>query len=482
MADLYGLIPAAGKGTRARPYTRDIHKGMLEINGRPNLERVIGTMRDEMGISEIVIVIGHLGDTIREHFGDGSQLGVKLHYVENTELDRGLAYSVYLGSRVLDGYACVLLCDECYVNSNHSELLEFPYRDYLVTCGAVQVADRDRIKKNYAVYHEGIRISRLVEKPTRVDNNLMGSGTFVCSPELTPLLGKAFEESESGYVEFVTLIDSLCRPDSQVAFFELTGTYVNINDRDSLQLAKFHDRRRDFDNNQVDLLICSEGDEEDVAHTISRYRQISAIDNFYVVLPEENSVEEKIADSGVTVIKCPTGCTLFGEKLKHAAQQTSGDIIIFTEADYSFPSRDVSKLLTYVREADMVIGTRTTRQLIEQGSTMRGLVRMANISLGKLLELLWWNRESRFTDVGCTFRAVWRPVLDRVFDRLTARGPGFLADMVIEVLADRDRVIEVPVNYYNRSKSLNRAHRHPSTAWTFLSLILSKRIKYLFKR
>ena len=72
----------------------------------------------------------------------------------------------------------------------------------------------------------------------------------------------------------------------------------------------------------------------------------------------------------------------------------SEDIIILTEADYSFLSRDVDKLLTYIPESDMVIGTRTTRQLIKQGSTMRGLVRFANAFLGRVVEILWWNRRS----------------------------------------------------------------------------------------
>ncbi|MCI5139284.1 MAG: nucleotidyl transferase, partial [Candidatus Electrothrix sp. AR1] len=37
MKKLYGLIPAAGKGTRARPFTSALPKSMLDINGVPNL-------------------------------------------------------------------------------------------------------------------------------------------------------------------------------------------------------------------------------------------------------------------------------------------------------------------------------------------------------------------------------------------------------------------------------------------------------------
>jgi len=482
MKPLYGLIPAAGKGVRARPYTTYVHKGMLEINGAPNIERLIAIMRDDLGISDIFIVLGHLGASIRNHFGNGSKFGVRLRYIENHDLEKGLAWSVYLAHEFIDDYFLVMLCDECYINSNHSELLSFPCRDYMAVCAGMPVEDEALIKRNYAVYTEGNRIARLVEKPAHVDNNIMGSGTFVFSPALFPLLKDAFDRSESGYVEFVTFLDRLVRERHPVGYFRITGTYVNINDRDSLQAAKYHERSRNFARSIVDLLIYAEGDEENVAFTVARYREVEGIHNIYLVLPEGSPIEAATSGAGVSIIRCPPGCVLYGEKLKHAMRKAHGDILILTEADYTFPGRDVAKLLAYLPEADMVIGTRTTRQLIEQGSTMRGLVRLANTWLGKCLEFLWWNREPRCTDVGCTFRAIWRQSFENIADRLHARGPEFSAEMVIELLQDRQRVIEIPVNYFNRSESLTRAYQHPFTVLRFLGLICGKRLKYLFKR
>jgi len=45
MEQLVGLIPAAGRGVRARPFTKSIPKSMLEINGTPNLQKNIEIMR-----------------------------------------------------------------------------------------------------------------------------------------------------------------------------------------------------------------------------------------------------------------------------------------------------------------------------------------------------------------------------------------------------------------------------------------------------
>jgi NDP-sugar pyrophosphorylase family protein len=52
-------------------------------------------MRDQLGVREIVVIVGHLGDQIRARLGDGERLGVKLHYVEcqDPTLDEATVYS-----------------------------------------------------------------------------------------------------------------------------------------------------------------------------------------------------------------------------------------------------------------------------------------------------------------------------------------------------------------------------------------------------
>src|SRR5690606_3935357 len=167
--------------------------------------------------------------------------------------------------------------------------------------------------------------------------------------------------------------------------------------------------------------------------------------------------------------------TGFGERMHYGLSRLRSDILVMTEADYSFPNRDVEKLLSYLKEADMVIGTRTTRQLIEQGSTMRGVVRFAHTALGALLELLWWTREGRFTDVGCTFRAIWRSAYEKIETGLDSKGPEFLDEMVIVSLNQRLRVLEIPVNYFNRSRSQNRHYRNAATFFRLLIFIIGKR-------
>ena len=477
MSKLYGLIPAAGKGTRAKPYSNLIPKGMLEINGVPNLQRTVELMRDQLEISEIVIVIGHLGQHIIDYLGDGEHLGVSIRYVKNTEIDRGLAWSVLLGAEHLDDYFCVILSDECYVDSNHHELKSFDYRRAIATCVLKEVDDKEAIKRNYAAVLEGDVITALIEKPEKVDNDILGCGTWLLSPEITPLLKEAFAKSSNNYVEFVTFLGTLCLGNRPMLPFWLKGSYVNVNDRDSLTTAAFNERSHRFNDQRKSLLIYSEGIEENISFSLERYKRVTELDKLYLIVPHDNVIEATARSRGVEIIRCPPGCELYGEKIRYAFDQVEGDILILTEVDYAFPARDIEKLMAYLKEADMVVGTRTTRKLMQRGNDLQGAVRFANVLVAKIMEVLWWRFEGRFTDVGCTFRAIWRSSYKSIRNDLSTRGPEFSAEMIVAMLNQRKRVIEVPVNYNNVSRALNARYRNMNTLFRFLRMLLVRRLQ-----
>jgi hypothetical protein len=119
--------------------------------------------------------------------------------------------------------------------------------------------------------------------------------------------------------------------------------------------------------------------------------------------------------------------------------------------------------------------------MIEQGTNMRGVVRWANIVFGKLIEALWWSQEPRFTDVGCTYRAIWRDVYEKTRPRLVGTGPEASPELMIELLRQRRRVIEIPVSYYPRlagqSKHSDSYRSLAKTALEMLRLIVRKRFE-----
>ncbi len=233
-----GVIPAAGSGIRARPYTYEVHKGMFVIDGKPNIERHVDLMRDEMRIEEIVIVLGYMGDAIREYFGDGSDFGVRIQYVDNQHLDKGWAWSVLLAKPFLAGRkAFVMLADEFYLNSNLGDIADFATDKFSVVCPVKSVTDSSLIKKNFSVERDGQRVIRLVENPVALPNDLLGMATFMIHSSIMEELEAAFEGGRTN-LDFVTFVDDLIRSGKSVGAFDMVGDYINLNDVASLEAAQ----------------------------------------------------------------------------------------------------------------------------------------------------------------------------------------------------------------------------------------------------
>lgn len=247
-----GIIPAAGSGIRALPYTYEVHKGMFLIDGKPNIERHIDLMRDEMRIEEIVIILGYMGDSIQAYFGDGTDFGVRLNYVENQHLDKGWAWSVLLAKPLLAGrHACVMLADEFYLNSNLGKIAEYDLDKYSVVCPVKPVTDPALIKKNFSIERDGQRVIRLVENPVALPNDLLGTATFMVHASVMQELEVAFENGRTS-LDFVTFADDLIRSGRLVGAFDLVGDYINLNDVASMEAAQDATIRSRLEKSQTD--------------------------------------------------------------------------------------------------------------------------------------------------------------------------------------------------------------------------------------
>jgi NDP-sugar pyrophosphorylase family protein len=73
------VVLAGGLGTRLRPVTERIPKPMVEVAGRPFLEYIIRLLADQH-LSRVLVLLGYLGEQIREYFGDGSRWGISINY------------------------------------------------------------------------------------------------------------------------------------------------------------------------------------------------------------------------------------------------------------------------------------------------------------------------------------------------------------------------------------------------------------------
>jgi len=108
------MVLAAGRGRRLAPLTDRIPKPLVPVAGRPLIEHIINFLRAG-GIEEVVVNLHHLGHLIVEALGDGSRLGVRLHYSwEDPILDTGGGIK----------RAEPLLRDEPFIVMNGDSLLE----------------------------------------------------------------------------------------------------------------------------------------------------------------------------------------------------------------------------------------------------------------------------------------------------------------------------------------------------------------------
>ena len=76
---------AAGLGTRLRPLTHEIPKPLVPVANRPIMEHIL-TLLAGHGLNEVVANLHWFADTIRDRFGDGSELGIELTYSYEEEL------------------------------------------------------------------------------------------------------------------------------------------------------------------------------------------------------------------------------------------------------------------------------------------------------------------------------------------------------------------------------------------------------------
>jgi len=79
-----GVIMAGGYGRRLLPLTENVPKPMLPVNGRPLLEHTLKQLR-RSGVRSVNVATYHLGESIMQHFKDGSAFGVELRYFQETE-------------------------------------------------------------------------------------------------------------------------------------------------------------------------------------------------------------------------------------------------------------------------------------------------------------------------------------------------------------------------------------------------------------
>ena len=116
---MQAVILAGGLGTRMRPITHTVPKPMVEANGRPFLHYLIELVKKN-GMTEILLLVGHLHEQVQDCFGKGEHYGIAIDYsVEESLLGTGGAVINAL-DKLQEEF--ILLNGDTYLPINYREL------------------------------------------------------------------------------------------------------------------------------------------------------------------------------------------------------------------------------------------------------------------------------------------------------------------------------------------------------------------------
>lgn len=115
------VIMAGGQGTRIASVRNDVPKPMITICGKPILEYQIENLK-ACGLTDIIVVIGYLGDKIKEYFGDGGEFGVRIEYFEE-EHPLGTAGALFKIPRLTEDF--LLLCGDVIFDVDFNRFISF---------------------------------------------------------------------------------------------------------------------------------------------------------------------------------------------------------------------------------------------------------------------------------------------------------------------------------------------------------------------
>jgi len=179
------VILAANRSTRLSPFIETRCKPMIRIAGQYILENTICYLK-EAGIHDIVLVVNHQQEMIRQYFGSGQTLGVNLEYVVQDEL-KGIGHALSLCRSSLEKKPFLLVYGDVMTDNNPFLSILQTYSETDREVALIALPESSKEFGNVYLDHE-MKISRLVEKPQANQANYVFAGMFVLFPKIFELL------------------------------------------------------------------------------------------------------------------------------------------------------------------------------------------------------------------------------------------------------------------------------------------------------
>jgi glucose-1-phosphate thymidylyltransferase len=221
---MQAVVPAAGEGTRLRPHTADQPKGLVEVAGKPLLSYVFEMLTD-LGVDDIVVVVGYRGEQIREYYGDAFE-GIPLSYVDQDER-LGLAHAVRQAAPLVDEEFVLLNGDNVF-DADLSPMVERHRESDAAVTTVVEEVSRERAREGGVFAFEDCEVVGVVEKPDDPPSRMIPRGVSVCSPLLFPAC-ELVTSGHTGEYELSAAFDLLVRAGHDIETVPFDGWCCNVN-------------------------------------------------------------------------------------------------------------------------------------------------------------------------------------------------------------------------------------------------------------
>lgn len=168
------IIPVAGMGSRLRPHTYTIPKVLLNVAGKP----IIGHIMDriiEHGFDEATLIVGYLGDKIKEYIL--KSYTIKVDFVEQEER-LGLGHAIYLSRHTVSRSPILIILGDTVFDVDLSAMKQSE-------CSLIGVKHVDDPRRFGVAETTDGYVTQLVEKPDQPKSNLAVVGIYyIKQPQL----------------------------------------------------------------------------------------------------------------------------------------------------------------------------------------------------------------------------------------------------------------------------------------------------------
>lgn len=226
MERILGIVPAAGEGTRLRPFTLTAPKHLISMLGKPMIQYPLEHLVSA-GVGNIMLVVGYLGDLLKEALGDGSKIGARLGYVFQ-ERRLGIAHAIHLAIEKtgFNGPLVVYLGDNLLRGGISGYIKRFLEEEYDAYVLLSRVKDPRRF--GVAIIKDG-KLTKLVEKPQVPPSNLVVIGIyFFRDPDLVKRAFSSLRPSWRGEYEITELIQWFINNGFRVGYDVVSGWWKDV--------------------------------------------------------------------------------------------------------------------------------------------------------------------------------------------------------------------------------------------------------------